>query len=100
MCSRLRVRSCFFSQGRFVGAGGIKESEKKFGKKRGEESAREGERVDKANGHFVKFAEQETTRITARVPRRFCSLCHYFAACRQEIAEEKTDATAVSLSSS
>lgn len=34
-----------------------------------EEKTREEEevKVDKANGHFVKFVEQETTRITARV---------------------------------
>lgn len=58
-------------------------------------------RVDKVNGHFVKFAEQETTRITARASRRFLSLSlslPLFCGLLAKIIE-RTDATC-SLSSS
>lgn len=63
------------------------------------ERKRERVRVDKANGHFVKFAEQETTRITVRAPRRFRSLRHYPAACRRRNHKRKCRDATSSLSS-
>lgn len=61
---------------------GVKKSEEQG------DAERKREKVNKVNGHFVKFAEQEMTRITVRVLCRFRSL-RLFCGLSTEISNRK-----------